>query len=414
MIKQILMPNAGQTTDTARINKWFVKKGDRVKRGDVLVDVETDKATLDIESFTAGIVIELKYSEGDEVSSGNVLALIGDEEDLSSKDKTIPIPVEEKSVEITVGKPLGGDEINQAVPVEKQSTLPAPSIQPQKSPSSGKDFKAMPNAKKLARERGINISVVSPSNKEYVKVSDVEVHDRKNISTLGSMEYTILPVNNMRSVIGMRMLESVQNIPSFSATIKVDMTEAIALRKSFQEELGIKISFNDLIAKAIAVTARKFTLINARFEDDEVRIYKHTNIGLAVDVEGGLLVPVVRNVDLLGLGEIAATNQKNIEAARTGILLPDSIGGANLTISNLGMYEVSQFTAIINPPESCIFAIGKIETAPTWDEIGELWKPVPMMMITASFDHRLIDGAYGAQILKNIKALIEHPALMLL
>ena len=413
MTHQITMPDAGQTTDAATIAKWYVKAGNQVKRGDILLEVETDKALMEIESFAAGVVTELRFRVGDEVRAGDVLAVIGDETDLAETDRGTPVSAAKEPVSVVAETPSVSQANNTVLPLSNQPSPQAMAGEPQAAPSSSSapGSRAMPNAKKLARELGVDLHTITPANNQFIKVSDVEAHHTKTDTVDGAQEYTVLPLSNMRAVIGARMLESVQQIPSFSATIRVDMTACSTLRKSYQEVFGIKISYNDVMTKALAVAAKKYPLLNARYENDEIRVFRHTNIGVAVEVEGGLLVPVVRNVDTLGLGEIAAANRANIESARAGKLLPGSIGGGSVTISNLGMYDISQFTAIINPPESCIFALGKIEDTPTWT--GESWKPVPVMTITASFDHRIMDGAYGAQLLTLVKKVVEQPELML-
>ena len=180
---------------------------------------------------------------------------------------------------------------------------------------------------------------------------------------------------------------------------------------AMKEKRGVKLSYNDIMAKAIAVASRKFPLVNARYEDGEVRIYRHTNIGLAVALEGALVVPVVREIDEKGLEQIAGEYKQQIKKAREGKLAPADMGCGSITISNLGMYDVDQFIAIVNPPESCILAVGSIRVEPVWG--GNDFRPVHRMSVTGSFDHRIIDGAYGAQFLQELKALMEAPALML-
>ena len=173
----------------------------------------------------------------------------------------------------------------------------------------------------------------------------------------------------------------------------------------------MKLSYNDIMAKAIAEASRKFPLVRARYEEGEVRVYKHTNVGLAVGLEGALVVPVVKEIDGKGLEEIAAAYKDVIQKARNNRLAPSEMGCGSITISNLGMYDVDQFIAIDNPPESCILAVGSIKVKPEWD--GEKFVPANMMTVTGSFDHRIIDGAYGAQFLQELKTLMESPALML-
>ena len=218
-------------------------------------------------------------------------------------------------------------------------------------------------------------------------------------------------MNRMRQIIGKRMRESLDTIPCWQCTTVIKMDACMTLRDTYKEKMGIKLSYNDMMAKAIAVASRKFPLVNARYEGGEVRVYRHTNVGLAVALDGALVVPVVRNIDDKGLAEIAADYKAQIAKARDSKLLPEDMDCGSITISNLGMYDVEQFIAIDNPPESCILAVGSIKIKPEWD--GEKFVPANMMAVTGSFDHRIIDGAYGAQFLQELKTLMEDPALML-
>lgn len=397
------MPDAGQTTDNALVGSWYVKVGEFVKRGEVLLDIETDKAVLPVESFAEGTVLELKFEEGDQVNAGDVLALIGDKADLDKQKEEMsadPSKVENKTVVEASSRKENTVIIHENIEPLNQGSI------------NDQDVKAMPNAKKLARDANLDLNRVTASNGEYIKASDVETFLPEEAENKNLQYYSIFPLSNIRSAIGRRMVESVRNIPTFSATIKVNMARAIVLKEQILNDYEIKISYNDLFVKALSVTAKKYPLINSRFEEEEVRVYQHSHIGLAVSIETGLVVPVVRDVDLLNLGEIANINRNNIERARAGKLLPDDMEGGTMTLSNLGMFEISQFDAIINPPESSIYAVGKIENSPIWIDDG--WVPVPLMTITGTFDHRLIDGAYGAQVLQSVKRLIEMPSLMLL
>jgi len=285
------------------------------------------------------------------------------------------------------------------------------------APAARFDFPAMPGAKVLAREMGIDIGLVNASNGVFVKRADVLSYQpavapvAEVAVAVAEKEYEVIPQTRMRTVIGKRMQESWQNIPPWQCTTSIDMTACIALRDAYLAKRGVKLSYNDIMAKAIAVASRKFPLVNARYENDEVRLYKHTNVGLAVGLDGALVVPVVRDIDVKGLEEIAGDYKALVKKARDGKLAPSEMGCGSITISNLGMYDVDHFIAIVNPPESGILAVGSIKTQPVWD--GTAFQPVPMMTVTSSFDHRIIDGAYGAQFLQELKTLMENPALML-
>ena len=406
MIQQIKMPSAGQTTDEARITSVKVKTGDKVKRGDILVEAETDKAVLPVESYLTGTVLEVLVKEGDDVVSGDALVMIDTGKAAAQPSAPVSSPA---------SAPEGDEEeyipiVKAAAPISRTATAVA-------APKAG--WPAMPNAKLLARELGVDLSGLTPANgvmltREDVRAASAVERDesaRPAAAVPGETDYEVLPMTKTRQVIGRRMLESVQSIPAWQCTVTVDMEACMALKQSYQEKRGIKLSYNDILAKAIAVASRKFPLVNARCETGEVRVCKHTNIGLAVGLEGALLVPVVNGIDTMGLEEIGDKYRQVVKKARDGKLAPSDMGGGSITISNLGMFDVDQFIAIVNPPESCILAVGRIAVQPVWD--GQQFRPVHMMSVTGSFDHRIIDGAYGAQFLRELKLLMENPALML-
>lgn len=449
------MPSAGQTTDEVVICRWLVAKGDKVQRGDMLLEVETDKATLSIESFAKGIVIDLLVKEGDSVDAGCVLALVGDESDLAAYSASKSgagagvgasaggaasaagaASAGTAAGAGTAGKMTGLDDDDDFAPIirdtahtgDRSMRYPPTSAKPTET-----EARAMPNAKKLATEHNVDIAKVVSANGGLIKQSDVRVYldalgsktanegsadanalpdeARTEAPAAEASEYEVLALSTMRRKIGERMLRSVQTIPSFQLSVQIDMTESMKLKEDVLARNGTKISYNDIFAKAIAVSAKEFPLLNARYENDEIRVYRHCNIGLAVALDAGLIVPVAKNVESLGLAQIAAANKTGVEKARAGSLLPSDMGCGSTTISNLGMHGIDHFTAIINPPECSIFALGNIVARPVWE--AGAWKSAPVMEVTASYDHRVIDGSYGARILKSIKGLLESPALML-
>lgn len=412
---EIKMPSAGQTTDEATIVSVNVKIGDTVKRGDVLCEAETDKAILPVESFAAGQVFDILVEEGDKVTAGTVLAVVGKAADAAKYVRggadapaaapaaaAAPAEVTEQEEYLPIIK---GQSVKKAAPVV--SDTPAAAGHPV--------YPAMPNAKRMAKERGIDIRDVTAANGQFITRRDVENYvpaaAAVPVETVEAAEYEVLPMSRMRQIIGKRMRESLSEIPCWQCTTAIKMEACMALRDTYKEKKGVKLSYNDMMAKAIAVASRKFPLVNARYENGEVRVYRHTSVGLAVALDGALVVPVVKNIDSKGLAEIAADYKAQIAKARDNKLLPDDMGCGSITISNLGMYDVEQFIAIDNPPESCILAVGSIKVKPEWD--GEKFVPAHMMTVTGSFDHRIIDGAYGAQFLQELKALMEEPALML-
>ncbi len=418
-MQEIKMPSAGQTTDEATIVAVNVKVGDTVKRGDILVEAETDKAVLPVESFAAGQVLDVLVKEGDEVTAGTVLAVVGKKNEAAgsrSNCASAPVASASSAAPASPGEPaVSRDE--EYMPIIK-GDLPVRTAAPAASPrdvcAHATAYPAMPNAKMLAKEKHVDLTTLIPANSRFIKRQDVlaaAANTPAAVDPKPASEYEVMSMTHMRSIIGRRMQESLRDIPAWKCMVSMDMTACIALRESYQEKKGIKLSYNDILAKAIAVASRKFSLVKARYEDNEVRIYHHTNIGIAVALDGALVVPVVREIDTKGLEQIAAEYKAQIEKARSGRLGPNDMGCGSITISNLGMYDVDQFVAIVNPPESCILAVGSIQTQPVWD--GAAFQPVPKMTVTGSFDHRIIDGAYGAQFLRELKMLMENPALMM-
>lgn len=410
MIQEIKMPSAGQTTDEATIVTVNVKVGDTVKRGDVLLEAETDKAILPVESFAAGQVLDVLVQEGDSVTAGTLLAVVGKPEDAASYQEKLEgdchavLPEQPAGAVQAAPVPLLQEEYRPIVKGESPVKA-APGAAVSSAPVS--PAPAMPNAKLLAREKHVDLSAVVPSNGQFIKHQDVLAAAAAG----GGAKYEVKPMTRMRSVIGKRMRESLDIIPAWQCTVSINMEACMALRDACRDQRGIKLSYNDILAKAIAVAARKYPLVNARYEQDEIRVYHHTHVGLAVALEDALVVPVVQDIDCKSLDEIAAAYRQQIQKAREGKLTPADMGCGSVTISNLGMYDVKQFTAIVNPPESCILAVGSIQVVPVWD--GTAFQPVHEMTVTGSFDHRMIDGAYGAQFLREVKALMEAPALML-
>ncbi|MBR6271279.1 MAG: 2-oxo acid dehydrogenase subunit E2 [Lachnospiraceae bacterium] len=411
---EIKMPSAGQTTDEAKIVSVNVKVGDKVKRGDVIVEAETDKAVLPVESFASGEVIAVLVEPGSTVTAGTVLVAIGKAGEVygdagkSDGQKTAEVEAEpQKSETPAVEKTEEIAPTPEYIPIIKggNAVTPAASDAPAAPAAVHYSMPAMPGAKALAKERGIDISLVNAANGQFVKRSDVAAYSAGTMDD--GPEYEVMEMNNIRQIIARRMLESVSTIPAWQGSVIIKTDAATSLRRIYKEQKDIKLSYNDIAAKAIAVASRRFPLVNARFENGEVRIFRHTNVGLAVGLPGALVVPVVKNIDVKSLEQISADYRAMVKKAREGRLLPDDMGCGSVTISNLGMYDTDSFTAIINPPESCILAVGAINTVPEWN--GSEFVPVNVMKVTGSFDHRIIDGAYGAQFLQEFKALMEDP-----
>lgn len=270
---------------------------------------------------------------------------------------------------------------------------------------------ASPRAKQAARESGVDLARVAPGPLGVIKYRNVL--DYLENQSGEQAEYEDVPLSSMRRTIARRMRESVDLAPHYTVSMEIDMGACIALRKKINDYLDGegKVSFNDLLAKCVAKAAEKYPLVNSSYLGDKIRLHRHVHVGLAVGVENGLLVPVVRKVDQLSLAEIARQNTENIQKTKAGKLAPSDMSGGTITISNLGMFDVDHFTAVINQPESCILAVGKIAERAV--SVNHTIESRDMMNITASFDHRVVDGAVGAQFLRQVKRLLEQPELLL-
>lgn len=403
MIQNIKMPSAGQTTDELFIVKWLKQEGDSVDRGDVLLEIETDKANVEVESFAKGTLLKILFNEGATATAGEVIAYIGNADDT--------IPEVASATTTTVNE---DDEYQPIMPgIVSNEAEGAPAVT-----ESGFEYQASPAAKKAARDHGLDLNAIFQATQNpKIKYADVVAYAESDRQSLPADEATALfemhPISTMRRVIAKKMMQSVSSMPTFTAEIEIDMEPTIRLRKELNsKEEGIRIAFHDILAKCFAAVAQKHEYVNASYEEEAIRVHKTVNMGLAISLDNGLIVPVVRNIEKKGLQTIAAENAENINKAREGKIGTENLVGGTCTISNLGMFPINRFTAIINPPESCILALGTITKRPVWIEDGVVGKP--MMTITATFDHRLIDGAYGAAFLNDLKLYMESPYKLLL
>jgi pyruvate dehydrogenase E2 component (dihydrolipoamide acetyltransferase) len=410
MLSKITMPSGGTNTDQLLVVSWKKKAGDAVKRGDILLEVETDKALLEVESFAQGTLLKRLVEEGSYGTVGDVIAYIGNPEDLIALE-----------TESTPSKPTA-DDLDVITPTEP-TTLPTPVSEPETTPSaqadsSNRTVKATPAAKKEARDRGLDLAEVHRSvGKEILRRSDVVQFSGVSAGSPNSSRatgdvtgFTLVPLTTMRRIIAERM-EAGSSVPTFTAEIEVDMTGLIRLRSDLSEHFkGIKFGYNDIIAKCVAIAAGDYPLVNASFTDKGIRIFRSVNIGLAVSLEQGLAVPVVCDVRGKDIAALAEANAANIAQVRTGKFDPKILENGTLTISNIGKYPITRFTAILNPPQSCILAVSAIQSRGVW--VNGRLREQPTAAITGTFDHRVIDGRYGAEFLTGLKELLEHPALI--
>lgn len=423
MAEIIRMPRLSDTMEEGNIIAWHKKEGDKVKPGDLLAEIETDKATMDFESLWEGYLLHIAVKEGPVPVEG-IIAVIGD------KDEDWKSLLEAESS----SKPA--EEPSKAEPAQAQATAATPTTEstpststpaaaaPQQS-ESGR-IKASPLARSIAREAGIDLAAIQGTgdNGRIIK-RDVEafLEARKQEPTPGAAPavptfavpgveaFEDKPVSQMRKTIARRLSESKFSAPHFYLTMEIDMDKVVEMRPRLNELSPVKISFNDIVIKAAAVALRQHPAINASWLGDKIRYHKHIHIGVAVAVEDGLLVPVIRHADMKSLSQINQEVKALADKARARKLQPDEMSGNTFTISNLGMFGIEEFTGIINPPDACILAVGAIIEKPVVKN-GEIVIG-NRMKVTMSCDHRVVDGATGAQFLQTLKGILEEPMRLL-
>ncbi|GAC1417635.1 MAG: pyruvate dehydrogenase complex dihydrolipoamide acetyltransferase [Flavisolibacter sp.] len=422
MDEVVLMPRLSDTMTEGIIAAWHKQVGDTVKKGEVLADIETDKATMELESYKNGKLLFQGGKKGDKVAVNDLLCIIGEEGKVDIQ--AIIQAAKGESVPAAVQAELGNKGLQKAsldgTPLEDQKKAV------KNNSSDNGRIKASPLAKKLASEKGIDLSQVQGSG-DFGRIvkNDIDQFVPKKlggdqvVESLASSDtpafgvegYKDLSVSQMRKIIAKRLGESKFTAPHFYLTIEITMDNAIKARAQINEVSEVKISFNDMIIKAAALALRKHPAVNSSWMGEFLRQYDHIHIGVAVAIEDGLIVPVVRFADQKSLSQIA-TETKNLSGkARNKKLQPNEFSGNTFTISNLGMMDIEEFTAIINPPDSAIMAVGRIKEIVVPKAEGFAVSSV--MKITLSCDHRSVDGAVGASFLQTFKKYVENPVTML-
>tara|TARA_B100000287_G_scaffold27612_1_gene26218 strand:+ start:4441 stop:5694 length:1254 start_codon:yes stop_codon:yes gene_type:complete len=415
MAEIVRMPRLSDTMTEGTVAKWHKKVGDAISEGDLLAEIETDKATMEFESFQEGVLLHIGVEEASTAPVDCILAILGEKgEDISAVIEADAAPVIEEKVEEP--KQVEKDTSVKVDPIETPKVSSpvietSPSVVVSNSTSNGR-VKASPLAKRLAKEKGVDISLISGSGEGgRVVKRDVDNYQSGVVRTgLTEERYSEEPVSQMRKTIARRLSESKFTAPHFYLSISVDMDNAISSRKAINAKLGHKISFNDIIVKASAMSLREHPTVNSSWRGDVIRRNEHVNVGVAVAVEEGLLVPVVRYTDTKTLSEISKEVKAFAQGAKEKKLQPADWEGSTFTISNLGMFGIDEFTAIINTPDACILAVGGIQQVPVVKE-GQI-VPGNVMKLTLSCDHRVVDGASGAAFLQSLKAYIENPITM--
>ena len=404
MAEIIRMPKMSDTMEEGIISSWLKKVGDKVNSGDILAEVETDKATMELESYDDGILLHIGVKNGESVPVNDVIAIIGE------KGENIKEILKEEEAK---------EEETKEEEAKEEETITIPEIN---DISKDKRLKASPLAKKIAEEKGINLTNIKGSGdggriikKDIEENTEIiSAQSSTNIilpKTIGEESFDEVPISQMRKTISKRLSESKFSSPHFYITMEINMDNCIEGRKKINETSEVKISFNDIIIKATAAALRKHPMINSSYLEDKLRINHHIHIGVAVAVKNGLLVPIIKFADNKSLSHISLEVKNLANKAKNKNLQPSDWEGNTFTISNLGMFGIDEFTAIINPNDSCILAVGGIKNTPIIKN-GEI-VPGNLMKVTLSCDHRIVDGAMGSAFLQTLKELIEDPIKIL-
>jgi pyruvate dehydrogenase E2 component (dihydrolipoamide acetyltransferase) len=415
MAEVIRMPRMSDTMTEGTIVAWTKKVGDKVKSGDVLADVETDKATMELESYVNGTLLHIGIEAGNSVAVEQIIAIIGKEgEDISA----LLSGSDQKSAATTAVSESKIDEVKGL----ESMPLAVPSNHETNNQDINGRILASPLAKKIADDKGIDLHKVIGSGDngriikkdvESIEASLVNVASQSTPSVVHTPEgqFEDVMLTNMRKTIARRLAESMYSAPHFYLTSEIIMDKTMDLRKNMIEATGEKVSFNDIIIKAVALALKKHPKVNASWLGDRIRYYNYVNIGVAIAVEDGLVVPVLRNADQLGITSINKSVKDFAEKAKAKKLQPTDYEGNTFSISNLGMFGIDHFTAIINPPDACILAVGRIKE--TVVAKNGAMQVANIMNVTLSCDHRVVDGAIGAQFLQTLRMFLEEPLTML-
>ena len=412
MVTKVHMEALSPTMEEGQLVQWVKSEGEEVSSGDILAEIETDKATMELVARGDGILRKIFLDAGGVSAVGSVIAVIASaDEDISG--------IEEGS---------DGNGTQQALPEESSAETPQePEVATTSEISAGTrgtgSVKASPLARRLATEMGVDLLTVKGSGPGG-RVVKRDLEGAKTAGSTGAAtttwtpeenEYEDVPTSQMRKSIAKRLVTSIGPVPTFYLTVEVDMNRVIEARESMNsmlEEDGYRISVNDIVLKAVAAALRQHPNCNAQWHDNFVRRFNAVHLGVAVAIDEGLITPVIRNAHAKGIMQIASEVRELAGRARTKKLMPDEYTGSTFSVSNLGMFGIQEFTAIINPPEAGILAVGGIEETPVVVS-GEV-KICPRMRITMSCDHRVIDGAQGARFLATLKSMLEEPTAILL
>jgi len=450
MAEAIRMPLLSDTMTEGKIVAWHKKVGDKVKSDDVIAEVETDKATMEVMPYVDGTLLYIGVPEGKAAKVNGIIAIVGKEgEDIQAlidetknegaapkaEEKPAEAKAPEQKTEAAPAQPVAQQQAAPAQPAAQPQAAPTPKPQPTPQPVAQTQqdddrLKASPLAKKIANDKGINLTQVQGSGDsgriikrdiDNYKPAPAAAPGKKQapkptmppvqFMSTGQDGHIDIPNSQIRTIIARKLGESKNSAPHFYLTMTMTMDSAIESRNAINEVLPVRVSFNDLIIKACAMSLRRHPEINSSWMGDFIRRNNNINIGTAVAVEDGLIVPVIKFADTKSIAQVAEEAAILIEKARTKKIQPNEFTGNTFTISNLGMMDIDDFTAIINPPDACILAVGKITPTPVVENGQIVIRQ--LMKVTLSCDHRVVDGAVGARFLQTLKAHIENPIIML-
>lgn len=418
----VLMPRLSDTMEAGVIASWNKQVGDTVKKGEVLAEIETDKATMELESYKNGTLLYIGAQQGEKIPVNGLLCIIG-EKGKVDVDAIVAASTSQPLPAVPVATPAATSSTATAVATPAMATVVSEAL-----PASNGRIIASPLAKKIAQEKGVDLRQLKGSGDggRIIK-SDIDRFQPGSASAPAAATapaalpvftgqttegYTDIPNSQMRGVIAKRLAESKFTAPHFYLKMEVNMDNAISARTQLNEFSPVKVSFNDMIVKAVSLALREHPAVNASWMGDKIRRYQHVHIGVAVAIEDGLIVPVIRFADQKTLPQIAAETKELASKAKNKKLQPNEFTGNTFTISNLGMMDIDEFTAIINPPDSCIMAVGRIS-----EKIirkGDGFAATQVMKLTLSCDHRSVDGATGAAFLQTVKRFLENPVRLFL
>jgi pyruvate dehydrogenase E2 component (dihydrolipoamide acetyltransferase) len=408
MAEVVNMPRLSDTMTEGVVAKWHKNVGDQVSEGDLLAEIETDKATMEFESFQEGFLLHIGVAEGAKAPVDTILAILGEKgEDITEllKVESAPEPKKEEPAK-QAPKSVDTPKVE-----EVKVTAPIPTKTKGTAVESNGKAIASPLARKLADERNINLSLVKGTG-DAGRIVKRDIDNYSGSNSAPSVEsYTEVEVSQMRKVIAQRLGESKFTAPHFYLTCEINMDKTIEARKAINTVSPVKISFNDMIVKATSMALQEHSQVNSSWLGDRIRFNEHIHIGIAMAIEDGLLVPVVRFANNKRLSEISSEVKEYGVRAKAKKLQPEDWEGNTFTISNLGMFDIEEFTAIINPPDACILAVGSIVEKPVVKNgeivIGNTLK------VTLSCDHRVVDGVVGSKFLATLKGYLENPVLFM-